>query len=80
MADLLCSACGSERIAAPDGSTPATVFTCKRCCDRKMRARNGEARRNRRAAHAWRTYQNPPLVPKEIIQANSRADSIPTAP
>jgi len=40
-----------------------------------MHARNGAIRRARRAAHPWQNY-NPPLVAKQILQANGRADSI----
>lgn len=71
-----CCVCAKNSIPRPEGATPATTYTCARCCERMMRARNGEIKRKRRAeAHPWRTYQTP-MIPKEILQANSRADSI----
>jgi len=75
---ILCCVCRANSIARPEGATPSTTFTCAKCCDKIMHARNGEAERARRAAHAWRQYQTP-LIPKEILQANSRDGSIPTA-
>jgi len=75
---ILCAICRANSIARPEGATAATTYTCARCCDKIMHARNGATRRARRAAHPWQNY-NPPLVAKQILQANGRADSIPTA-
>jgi hypothetical protein len=36
----VCS-CDAAQIKAPEGSTPETRFTCRRCCARFARRRNG---------------------------------------
>lgn len=36
--EISCCVCGSARIAAPDGATPETTFTCKTCAEKIWRA------------------------------------------
>jgi hypothetical protein len=47
---LVCS-CGAAQIAAPVGSTAATVFTCRACCARIQRRRNVESLLKNREGH-----------------------------
>jgi hypothetical protein len=41
---LACSVCRENPIPRPPGATPATRFTCKRCCDTLWRQKLKQAR------------------------------------